>query len=470
MKVSRRQQLRNPSARHGRQAVAPPRAAVMLSAAAAPAAAGPRLDSDPAAVDEHLLQRAKVQWQHGDWDSLDALDGPALQRHPDRAKLALLAAAGRLQRGDTDEARRLLRLAIDWGCSKRLVSQVLVAGVHVVLGRARSLGAHEARARQHFEASIAAVDPGTDVKLLGHARSVREMVRLGMLPQAAAYVSDALAETRRPQVSAAHAKAHQKVLDLEVEWLRDRVVQLQKRADRAGAMPVIVPAPPAAAAVPGSVPATATDRRYHGLNGLDRKLESYLDFNGGYFVELGANDGVAQSNTLYFERERGWRGVLIEPILHNFIRCRQNRSAENHFVCAACVSSAHPQPFVKLAYANLMTTPLGLESDIDDPLQHAESGQVYLPQGESTVEVMASARTLGDILKDAGAPPRIDLLSLDVEGAELDVLKGLDHASHQFSYMLIESRNPQRLAEHLAGHGYLLIDKLSQHDYLFTRR
>ena len=46
--------------------------------------------------------------------------------------------------------------------------------------------------------------------------------------------------------------------------------------------------------------------RYHGLNGLDKKMEAYLDYDGGYFVELGVNGGVSQSNTLYYEKYRHW--------------------------------------------------------------------------------------------------------------------------------------------------------------------
>jgi len=51
-------------------------------------------------------------------------------------------------------------------------------------------------------------------------------------------------------------------------------------------------------------------KRYFGLNNLDEKLEKYLNFDNGYFVELGANNGVHQSNTLYFEKYRGWRGGI----------------------------------------------------------------------------------------------------------------------------------------------------------------
>lgn len=209
---------------------------------------------------------------------------------------------------------------------------------------------------------------------------------------------------------------------------------------------------------------------YYGLHGLDKKLESYLDIDNGFFVELGANDGVTQSNTLYFEQNRGWRGVLIEPILHNFLKCHQNRSSENSIFCAACVSNNYDDPFVRLTYANLMTAPRGVESDIADPVAHARSGAVHLSPGEQPVEVMAIARTLTSLLDEAGAPSVMDLLSLDVEGAEIEVLKGLDHQRYRFRYLLVECRDPLRLGAYLSDVGYVPVDKLSQHDYLFCSR
>ena len=65
---------------------------------------------------------------------------------------------------------------------------------------------------------------------------------------------------------------------------------------------------------------------YSGLNKLDKKIEEYLNYDDGFFVELGANDGVTQSNTLYLEKHRKWKGVLVEPTPHNFLKCLENRS------------------------------------------------------------------------------------------------------------------------------------------------
>ena len=68
-----------------------------------------------------------------------------------------------------------------------------------------------------------------------------------------------------------------------------------------------------------------------GIKKLDQILEGFLNFDSGYFVELGANNGVFQSNTLYFEKYRDWHGVLVEPILNNYFNCKNNRSKNTRF-------------------------------------------------------------------------------------------------------------------------------------------
>ena len=121
--------------------------------------------------DEHLLERARTQWQFGDWDSLIKLDRNTLQHHPDRAKLALLTAAGHLQIGNPNEGMQYIRLAKDWGCSKKLLLQILSAGVHNSLGRAAARSGQQQRAFKHFEQAIRLGTPGNDARLLTQARA-----------------------------------------------------------------------------------------------------------------------------------------------------------------------------------------------------------------------------------------------------------------------------------------------------------
>lgn len=135
--------------------------------------------------DETLLDRARTQWQFGDWNSLATIDRDTLQHHPDRAKLALLAGAGRLQTGFADEARQFLNLAKDWGISKKLLSQVLIAGVHSSLGRAAALSTRPDRAQLHFEKAIQIGTPGADVRLLAPALA-RNQLQQNACPRSAA--------------------------------------------------------------------------------------------------------------------------------------------------------------------------------------------------------------------------------------------------------------------------------------------
>jgi hypothetical protein len=128
--------------------------------------------------DENLLERARTQWQFGDWQSLANLDRDTLQHHPDRAKLVLLAAAGRMQIGQDSEARQYIRLAQDWGCSKKHISQVLISGVHNSIGMAAAMGAHQQRAALHFEKAISIGSPSSDIKLLTQARTAHQVGQL----------------------------------------------------------------------------------------------------------------------------------------------------------------------------------------------------------------------------------------------------------------------------------------------------
>ena len=71
------------------------------------------------------------------------------------------------------------------------------------------------------------------------------------------------------------------------------------------------------------------------------------------------------------------------------------------------------------------------------------------------------------LLEEAEAPELIDFLSLDVEGNELNTLKGLDFSRYSFKYLLIEARQPQEIVNYLAPKGYELRELVSPHDYLF---
>jgi len=203
------------------------------------------------------------------------------------------------------------------------------------------------------------------------------------------------------------------------------------------------------------------------INEIDKQLQEYLNFNDGFFVELGANDGISQSNTLYFERTRNWNGVLIEPYPANYLHCKRFRGNKSKIYCNACVSFDYADDFVEMVFANLMTCAVRLETDNTNLAVHLNSAKQFLAPTEEPFVFGAKARTLNSILIDARAPSKINLLSLDVAGAEIEVLKGVDHNKFRFDYICVESRDITKIKEYLRDKSYSLIKPLSEHDYLF---
>jgi FkbM family methyltransferase len=200
---------------------------------------------------------------------------------------------------------------------------------------------------------------------------------------------------------------------------------------------------------------------------MDKKLESLLPHRNGFYVELGANDGALASNSYYFELKKGWRGVLIEPAQNLYLNCVKRRSEKNHIFCNACVPFDFKDEFVRMRYSDSMTISDSLDLDLLDKEDFVKSGAKHLLPGEITFEFGAKSATLNSLLIKSGAPRVIDFLSLDVEGAELPVLKGVDFNAFKFKYLLIECRNICELESFLNPFGYYLKEKFSHHDYLF---
>jgi len=152
---------------------------------------------------------------------------------------------------------------------------------------------------------------------------------------------------------------------------------------------------------------------------LQDKLNKIINKKKGFFIELGANDGLFQSNTAFFEKELDWTGILIEPSFKGYELCKINRSNSVCLNCA-CVSNDYKKDFV-----------WGDFSD-NNPMGSINGTRI---RSNKLIEVKAT--TLEKIL-DENNGKNIDLLSLDTEGYELEILKGLNMDKYRPKFMLIE--------------------------------
>ncbi len=206
------------------------------------------------------------------------------------------------------------------------------------------------------------------------------------------------------------------------------------------------------------------------LYDLDRKLERHLDLDGGVFIEAGANDGVRQSNTYYFERIRGWSGLLIEPVPELAAECRKNRRAS--VIEAALAATDVPGATVELHVAGLMSTVVGAMGDAAATDRHIAAA-LEIQKLVATRRIRVPARSLSALIDAAGFTRPIDLLSLDVEGAELMALRGLDLGRHAPRFICVEARQESEITALLAPRYELrevLTDVGTHRDLLFKRQ
>jgi FkbM family methyltransferase len=211
------------------------------------------------------------------------------------------------------------------------------------------------------------------------------------------------------------------------------------------------------------------ERTSYGLDALDVRLLEFLrDEPPKFFIEVGAHDGVTQSNSVLLEKN-GWNGLLIEANPVSYARCvkaRPNAIVEH----AACVAADARASHVLLTDVGLMS--LTASSSLMD-----RDRETWLHRGEGFTgrprqEITVPAATISALLDKHGIAG-VDLLLLDVEGGEVDVLRGLDLTRHAPRYILAEDAYMEGVKSYLEGRGYeriaVLLERKHARDCLYRR-
>ena len=172
----------------------------------------------------------------------------------------------------------------------------------------------------------------------------------------------------------------------------------------------------------------------------------------GYYVDVGARCGLVNSNTFRLE-ESGWDGVCIEPHPDLFRELQANRGRAWLFHTAVSDGAPGTLDFVKM-----LEEPLG-NSGLRSTFSHPER----LARMRHEI-ISVPVRPLTDLLDEAGAPSTIEYLDIDVEGHELEVLRGLDFGRYRFGAIGVEvspgTGRYRDIDKRLRHHGYETVAQL----------
>jgi FkbM family methyltransferase len=171
--------------------------------------------------------------------------------------------------------------------------------------------------------------------------------------------------------------------------------------------------------------------RFHSENGQDQFVAELIPDRGRTFVEFGALDGLLDSNSLYLEREMGWSGLLIEANPSAFASLERNRP--NARLCNAAIFDREGMvEFEKVEGAAYGWS--GIKQSMD-PLHQSKIKRVVPWFHRQTIQV--PCRTLDDVLTEFGIR-QMDYLSIDVEGAELAILKAFPFRRYAIDVIGVE--------------------------------
>ena len=162
------------------------------------------------------------------------------------------------------------------------------------------------------------------------------------------------------------------------------------------------------------------------------------DRRNGVFLDVGAGDPVRNSTTLYLERHLGWRGIAVDALAEYAADYARLRPATRFFSYFVGDKSGGRRDF----YASS-------EKDFSSGTGDDPRGGIYQRRPVSTI-------TLDDLLARAGVT-HVDLLSLDIEGAEPAALAGFSIGRFQPGLACVEIHSAEHgcaINEYFTLHGY----------------
>lgn len=180
-------------------------------------------------------------------------------------------------------------------------------------------------------------------------------------------------------------------------------------------------------------PAKVTLMKSYSQFGEDKIISSFFPKNyKGIFIEVGSLDGITDSNTYYFEL-LGWKGVTIEANPNAFNSLVKNRE----FPINAAVGNSDNK-MVDFYVVTLENGNQGAVSSLKIDQQLLDDHKSYNP---TVNKVSVMQRTLDSIIREYSWINKIDFISIDTEGTELDVLKNFDILRWKPKLFVIENND-----------------------------
>ena len=199
--------------------------------------------------------------------------------------------------------------------------------------------------------------------------------------------------------------------------------------------------------------------RYFSQAGQDKRIKDafFRNRKDGFFLEIGAFDGVTGSNCLHFEKFMGWDGIAAEPSRTQYKFLEKNRRCKT--VNKAVGFSGDTVEFVEVVEGPAMLSGVNSED--------FAMTKTFLDNDDASRTITYDVETVS-VMEMVGDRSLVDFMSLDIEGAEMKVLESIDFDRVQMRVIAVENSDigTPTFRTFFDGIGYRYFDTIG-HDEIY---
>jgi len=204
------------------------------------------------------------------------------------------------------------------------------------------------------------------------------------------------------------------------------------------------------------------NEKYTSQAGQDKIIKKNF-FDGkknGFFIEIGAYDGISGSNCYHFERFLNWDGVAIEPSIIQFEKLKKNRKCK--LLNNAISDEVKEVEFIEV------TEGLTQMSGINDSSFKRNIDIISNNQLSKTTSTNLKTITFDEI---APKNKDVDYLSIDIEGGEMNLLKSIDFKINNIKVISVENNVPkeQNFKNFFEEINFTYLDRIGQDEIFYNR-
>ena len=205
------------------------------------------------------------------------------------------------------------------------------------------------------------------------------------------------------------------------------------------------------------------NENYFSQSGQDKIIKKYFfkDYKNGFFVEIGAFDGLEGSNCFHFEKFLDWKGIAIEASPTQFDKLKKNRKCK--LINKAVSTKVEEVEFIDIVEGFKQMS--GINN-----IKYKENF-IRAKKNEKTKfnkEILKTS-TFSNVISDNFD---IDYLSIDIEGSEFEILKTIDYEKYDIKVISVENNLPkeQSFKEFFMNKNFSYFDRIGADEIFYNNK